>query len=94
MSTQFRQIGTLLEKTLKRFNLYEGYLLAGIKHHKKEIFGKNFGAHFEPISLQNGRLVIKVDSAEWRHEAELNEQVLLEKVNHYAMRSVKEIFFV
>ncbi|MCX7835980.1 MAG: DUF721 domain-containing protein [bacterium] len=93
-SSKFKPIGSLIEKTLIRFDLYDGYLLAAFRKHKKQIFGNNFGSHFEPISFEKGRLVIRVDSAEWRHEAELNQEELLQRVNQYSNHSVKQIFFI
>lgn len=89
-----RQIGNLLESTLIHHNMYEGYLLVLLKKNRQQIFGRNFGNHLEPMSLEKGRLVIRADSAEWRHEAELCSQQLLKQINQHSKIKIHQLFFV
>ncbi len=53
------------------------------------IFGSPFSNHTCPVDLKDGELIINVDSPAWLQQLKFMQPLIIEKLNSYAIKSVK-----
>lgn len=68
-----------LDKRLDEFNIVSSW---------EKIMGKSISRHTTDISVKNGKLLVKLDSAALRHELTFAKGKIIELVNEYASKEV------
>ena len=85
------EVGSMIDRVLVKYRLYDGVLLARMIRDKEEVLGY-FAPHLELLELERGRLTIRAENDAWRHEAELSKSQLLQQFERFAPGKVKKIF--
>ena len=88
-------VGTVLDQSLKRFDLatrLDDYGVWPIWH---DVVGKMIARNAQPEKIRNGTLFVKVSSPVWMQELQFMKEMIAEKLNQRLKSEVvKTIFFM
>jgi predicted nucleic acid-binding Zn ribbon protein len=92
---KFQSINTSLNKILNQFNLETAYQEKLILNSWQDLVDKKIAAVTEPVSFENGILILHAQSMMWRDELVKNKSQLIDMVNKsFEQVNIKEIQFV
>ena len=89
------RLGTVLDHSLKRFELGARLDEYGIWPIWNDTVGKTIARNAQPEKIRNGTLFVKVSSPVWMQQLQFMKEMIAEKLNHRLKAEVvKTIFFM
>jgi predicted nucleic acid-binding Zn ribbon protein len=93
--SQIERLGTVLEQSLKRFDLSSRLNEYSVWPIWNDVVGPTVARNAQPEKIRNGTLFVKVTSTVWMQQLQYMKDVILEKLNQrLGTEVVKKIFFV
>jgi hypothetical protein len=84
-----KRADSLLAPIIKNLGIEDGVKLSRIKNEWQVLFEKPLSLHTSPSMLKDGELLINVDSAVWLHQLGFYKERIKEKLNKFAVDSVR-----
>ncbi len=84
-----RPVGSLLDQFLKNLGIEEGVSLLRLQRDWPGLLGPPIPSHTFPVDLTEGELLLLVDSPAWLQELKFHRTTIAERLQSYAVRSVK-----
>jgi hypothetical protein len=84
-----KRAGSLLAPIIHQLGIADGVRLAALKRDWPLLFQDPLPFHMSPSHLSNGELAIAVDSPAWLQELSFSREMLLKKLEPYAVRSIR-----
>jgi hypothetical protein len=84
-----KRLGGLLPPLLKGLGIEEGVRFEGIKRDWTSIFREPLSLHMCPSRLQNGELLIHVDSTVWLHQISFYKEEILRNLAPFGVKDVR-----
>jgi predicted nucleic acid-binding Zn ribbon protein len=92
---QIEKLGTVLDKSLKRLELFPRLDEYGVWPIWNDVVGKPIARNAQPEKIRNGTLFVKVTSPVWMQQLQFMKEMIAEKLNQrLKSQIVKNIFFV
>ncbi|HZD39211.1 MAG TPA: DUF721 domain-containing protein [Terriglobales bacterium] len=93
--SHIERLGSVLEQSLKRFDLSSRLNEYGVWPIWDEVVGPTVARNAQPEKIRNGTLFVKVTSTVWMQQLQYMKDVILEKLNQrLGSVIVKKIFFI
>jgi predicted nucleic acid-binding Zn ribbon protein len=87
-------VGSVIERTLKRLKLWQRLRESDAVQVFSEAVGEVVAKQAEAVSIDNGKLIVRVPSATWRQHLRFEQQEMIDNVNaKLGSNVVREIFF-
>ena len=94
MDRRDEHVGSVIERTLKRLKLWQRLRESDAVQVFSEAVGEEVARHAEAVSINNGKLIVRVPSAVWRQELQFRQREIVEALNAaLGSKMVREIFF-
>ena len=91
---KLKNIGDFLNKTLKKYGLFDKIKEQHIYIVWQEEVGERVAAHAKPVFFKNGRLFVNVDSSAWLNELKFLKAKIIKQLNEkLEINKVKDIIF-
>ncbi|MFO7952876.1 MAG: DUF721 domain-containing protein [Bacillota bacterium] len=89
-----KEVGPIIEKILKRYNLWQGYKQHLLMEHWDNIVGPELAEVTRVEDISNGILRVTVKDSVWAYHLSLLKPQLKKKLNDYAeSKMVNDIYF-
>ncbi len=89
-----RKLFSVLEDTLKQYELKDTVKRYDAMTHWSEIVGEQIAAVATPERLNGNTLIVKVSSSTWRYELTMRSAEILQKIHKFtASKEIKEIIW-
>jgi len=80
--------GSILASIFKNIGMEDGLVLARLQREWATLFEEPLSLHIYPASLNNGVLVVNVDSPLWLQQLKFFKQALLKKLEPYRIHTI------
>jgi len=85
-------LGGAIEKLLKAYGLEEGYYAAAVVTHWENLMGPAVARRTQSIKIQNGVLIVKIESAALRQELSYGKDKIVQQINQkLGVRIIKSV---
>ncbi len=84
-----KELSSTIEDLYKDLGISEKFILGCLKNKWPQIVGEGLSSHSEPSSINNGELLIKVNSHLWAEEMRFLSDSIIEKLKPYKIKTVK-----
>lgn len=85
-------LGNAIERLLKAYGLEEGYYAAAIVTHWEKLMGPAVARRTQSIKIQNGVLIVKIESAALRQELSYSKDKIMTTINkELGLRIIKSV---
>lgn len=85
-------LGGAIEKLLKAYGLEEGYYAAAVVTHWENLMGPAVARRTQSIKIQNGVLIVKIESAALRQELSYGKEKIVQQINQkLGVRIIKSV---
>lgn len=85
-------LGGAIEKLLKAYGLEEGYYAAAVVTHWENLMGPAVARRTQSIKIQNGVLIVKIESASLRQELSYGKDKIVQQINQkLGVRIIKSV---
>jgi len=81
--------GSILASIFKNIGMEDGLVLARLQREWATLFEEPLSLHIYPASLNNGVLVVNVDSPLWLQQLKFFKQALLKKLEAYKINAIE-----
>jgi len=86
------QLGSVIDRLLKAYGLEDGYYAAAVITHWEKMMGPAVARRTKEVKLENGKLIIFMDSASLRQELSYAKEKIAARINKEIMPGlVKEV---
>jgi hypothetical protein len=80
--------GSILASIFKNIGMEESLVLARLQREWTTLFDEPLSLHIYPVSLNNGILVVNVDSPLWLQQLKFFKQAILKKLEAYRVSTI------
>jgi len=80
--------GSILASIFKNIGMEDGLTLARLQREWATLFDEPLSVHIYPVSLNNGVLVVNVDSPLWLQQLKFFKQAILKKLEAYGINAI------
>lgn len=85
-------LGNAITRLLKAYGLEEGYYAAAIVTHWEKLMGPAIARRTQSIKIQNGVLIVKIESAALRQELSYAKDKIMTQINkELGLRIIKSV---
>jgi len=84
-----KPLGSLLLPICRHLGIEEMMKLESMKGRWHRLFDEPLSLHIYPMHLENGELVINVDSPGWLQQVQFYKQAIQDKLSDYAIRDIR-----
>lgn len=85
-------LGGAIEKLLRAYGLEDGYYAAAVVTHWENLMGPAVARRTQSIKIQNGVLIVKIESAALRQELSYGKDKIVQQINQkLGVRIIKSV---
>ena len=84
-----KPLGSLLLPICRQLGIHEMMKLESMKSRWHHLFDEPLSRHIYPVHLENGELVINVDSPGWLQQVQFYKQAIQDKLSEYTIKDIR-----
>jgi len=86
----FTKLSESLNQMIKEFHLEKTFQQSRVLEIWPEVVGEQLSSKTKPVSIEHGKLIVRVESPAWRNEIQFHKEQIIRDLNNRLKKKIVE----